>query len=75
MEKAKTDESKLWEVAVKYMQKLTDNPVERKNSRRSLLQHDRKIFESMVDGEQNNFKVGDLLFSCETIVKLFSCSQ
>lgn len=45
MEKAKTDESKLWEVAVKYMQKLTDNPVERKNSRRSLLQHDRKIFE------------------------------
>ena len=45
MEKAKTDESKLWEVAVKYMQKLTDDPVERKNSRRSLLQHDRKIFE------------------------------
>ena len=34
-----------------------------------------KSLNAMVDGKQNNFKVGDLLFSCETIVKLFSCSH
>ena len=51
-----TNESKFWEVAIKYMQKLTGGPVEKeKTADDHFCDMIAKSLNAMIDGEQKNF--------------------